>query len=134
MVQQKIPNFSYHSKLSTRNISLSIKADGNIIDEFDNPNFLNSFYETFGYTTALALKGILAEEFIWTEYISPTSAKHTSCLQMHIIEFLNKHSAKFRGLYGGESKGWLATHAAGRIKDELCIACRLNEFCSKGKI
>ena len=130
----KIPAFSYSSKPTLRESTLKIKADGQVVDEFHDPKILNLFYETFGYKADMAMNGVLADEFIWTEYISPPSIKNYRCLQMHIVEFLNTHSSKFRELYGKESKQWLADHASQRNTEELCVTCKLNGFCSKSKM
>lgn len=90
---------------------------------------LNKFYGVFGYTKEIAMAGNLPDEFIWTEYVSG-AAKYSVCYQMHIIEYLNKHSEKFRNLYGEECGVWLTAHAEEKAaEDSLCVACRIKPGC-----
>jgi hypothetical protein len=48
----------------------------------------------------MANAGILPDEFIWEEYIKDKAASCAACYQLHIIEYLLKHSAAFFQKFG----------------------------------
>ena len=77
----------------------------------------------------MAKEGILPDEFIWDEYIKAGSVKSTACMQMHIIEYLNKFSGSFRKKYSDQYKSWIVADAKPENED-LCFSCDLKPFCS----
>jgi len=88
-----------------------------------------AFYAEFGYTEDIKKSGLMPEEFIWTEYIKD-GKNRPSCIQMHIVEYLNKHSKTFKQKYGHLYAQWRADHELEKIKaTELCAACKLKKFC-----
>jgi hypothetical protein len=95
-------------------------ANGEVIDKIDN---LDEFYKLFGYTDEIANTGILADEFIWDNYVKDN--RFDACLQMHIVEYLNKHSAKFKELYGGQYEEYVKEHVKAReARGCECYACK----------
>ncbi len=131
-MQQIIPHFQYHAKcISSKNLCC-IKADGQAIHEISDYGELDKFYRVFGYTNEIAKSGIVPDEFIWDKYIKGAAAKYSVCYQMHIIEHLNEHSAKFRSLYGDQYENWMMAYLAEKTAvEDLCFSCRMKEFCSK---
>jgi hypothetical protein len=132
-MQLQIPHFNYYAKRVSSKSLWCFEADGEVVYETSNTEDLDKFYRVFGYTREMGMAGILPEEFIWTEYIKgEATAKYTACYQMHIIEYLKNHSAKFRNLYGVECEKWLVAHAEAKVaEDALCVACKMKPFCSK---
>lgn len=131
-MQKKIPHFSYHTKWNTQDIVCSIEANGDVIHNVSSFDDMDVFYRVFGYTEDAAKKGILPEEFVWSEYIRDGAGKFSDCVQMHLIEYLNLHSAKFKSLHGDDCSKWMLDHAEARkAKGELCIACKIEPICSK---
>lgn len=134
-MHNKIPHFSFHSTSYVTNMLCAIKADGEVIHNIRNINELNDFYSVFGYTDEMNKNGIMADEFIWDEYIRSDPNQFSDCVQMHLIEYLNNYSMTFRSAYGNVCKGWMTEHAKARKeKRELCIACKIENGCKKGKL
>ncbi len=120
-----IPHFKYHYvDISGRRL-LRIEAEGKIFHEVEN---LNEFYQVFGYRIDPAQQpDLLPDEFIWAEYVNDPKSDLSSCIQVHIIEYLNTHSDCFRKEFGGHFERWMANHANIRAKQgKSCIACRFN--------
>jgi hypothetical protein len=100
--------------------------DAQIVHQIDD---MDKFYETMGYTHEMQLQGVLAEEFIWEEYVS-SSAPLTACYQKHIIEYMLKNSPSFKEKYGEQCASWIADHANARVVSrKFCKKCNINEFC-----
>ena len=133
-MQQIIPHFQYHAKcISSKNLCC-IKADGQAIHEISDYGELDKFYRVFGYTADKPKAGILPDEFIWDEYIKDNPVAYTDCLQIHIIEYLIKHSDTFRKRYGEQCESWIAAHAESvTARGVLCVTCRMKPYCSKRK-
>jgi hypothetical protein len=66
------------------------------------------FYKALGYTDKTKKSGLLPEEFIWVEYHKDGSKKTEICLQLKIIEYLNKQSAAYKERYAAQFEYWLA--------------------------
>jgi hypothetical protein len=82
----------------------------------------------------MAKAGILPDEFIWEEYVKDCAVNFESCLQMHIIEYLNKHSTIFKEKYDNQYEGLLARHALEReARGVACFVCRMKPFCIRLK-
>jgi 3-dehydroquinate synthetase len=95
-------------------------ANGDLIDKIDS---LDEFYKEFGYTAEIAKTGILADEFIWDNYVKDRSLD--ACLQMHIVQYLIKHSLKFKELYVHCYEEYVKEHVDARIARGFeCIACK----------
>ena len=90
---------------------------------------LEQFYEIFGFTHALRQLGIVPEEFIWDKYVNAkTKALNFDiCMQIHLIEYLEKYSETFMKKYGNQYKAWKAAHllAARSAEGTACISCKL---------
>jgi len=69
----------------------------------------HEFYKALGYTDDVMKSGLLPEEFIWSEFHKDNCKKSEVCLQVKIIEYLNKHSATFKDKYAEQCKIWLAS-------------------------
>ena len=122
-----IPHFKYRFvNISSRRIPC-IETCGRVIHEIRN---LEEFYSLFGYSPEMSKAGVLPDEYIWAEYIKDSSADFTPCIQMHIIEYLRKHSIAFNKEYGDQCESWIAEHD--KIKTErgiACAACRMKPYC-----
>jgi hypothetical protein len=113
----------------------AIKVDGEVIHNIRRIDELNEFYRVFGYTDEMTKNGIVADEFVWDEYIRSDPNQFSDCVQMHLIEYLNKYSPTFISKYGDVCKGWMTEHAnARKEKRELCIACKIETGCKKDKL
>jgi hypothetical protein len=127
-MQNQIPHFKINT---VRNIDKQlgyIDANGVVLHWVKD---LAEFYSALGYTHSMAKAGVLPDEFIWDEYIKDGAASSTACMQMHIIEYLSKHSEGFREKYGDQYKSWIATYKdAIKEDDEMCLSCSVMRFCS----
>ena len=125
---RRIPHFKYDLKNAASASFSCIEADGKIIHRIADAH---EFYRAFGYKEDMARQGILPEEFIWAEYVKGRNASFSSCIQVHIIEYLNTHSATFRQMYGKQYASLLEQHARAREAGGLsCAACRVNLPCN----
>jgi hypothetical protein len=105
----------------------SIVADGSLIFHIDD---LDKFYQALGYTLEMKMRGVLAEEFIWEEYVKSSSEMLTACYQKHIIEYMLKNSPSFKEQYGAQCLSWIAEHANVRIVSrKFCKKCNIKQFC-----
>lgn len=104
---------------------LCIEAGGKVFCEVSNPG---EFYHVFGYRADTAQPpDLLPDEFLWVEYVNNPKADFSSCMQIHIIEYLKKHSESFMIQFGARCEKWIADHARLRAKIGVsCIACRFN--------
>ncbi len=104
---------------------LCVESGGKIFCEVPRPS---EFYHVFGYPADPAQQpGLLPDEFLWTEYVNNPKADFSSCMQIHIIEYLKKHSELFMTEFGEHCDKWIADHVTLREKKGIsCIACRLN--------
>jgi len=129
-MQNQMPHFKYRFITNRANKHVAcIEVERRVVHEIRN---LDEFYKTFGYDQHIAQAGILPDEFIWEKYIQSPDGDFSACLQMHIIEYLKKHSAAFREEYGNQCEGWLAAHAEVRAKRGMaCAACRMEPFGEK---
>jgi hypothetical protein len=121
----KIPIVKYRPKGLAGQLGF-IEVDGRSIHKIED---LDAFYKEFGYTSDMAQAGILPDEFIWQKYIKGNETNSSSCLQIHTIEYLRKHSAAFREEYGEQSVAWIKAHATSTAKGDLCTACRMEPVC-----
>lgn len=127
-MRSQIPFLSYCSKDPLNRYFGHIEVDGEIIHRVED---LNAFYEAFGYIDDMRKQGVLPEEFIWDEYVKDSVENHTACYQIHLVEYLIKHSDVFRKKYGVQCVEWLAAHAEDvTARDELCVTCRKQSFCA----
>ena len=70
---------------------------------------VHEFYRALGYNDEILKTGLLPEEYIWNQYHKDKSEKSEVCLQIKIIEYLNKHSPTFKDNYAVECEHWLAS-------------------------
>lgn len=118
-----IPHFKFHYvDISGRRL-LRIEAGGKVFHDVEN---LKEFYQVFGYGADPEMHtDVLPDEFIWAEYINNPQADFSSCIQVHIIEYLNAHSEAFQSEYGKHFGKWMDDHANAKAKSGvLCVACR----------
>ncbi len=122
VVQETMPRFKYrYANLLNRRVPC-IEAEGKIIHEIRN---LDEFYGMFGYTPDASRAGLLPDEFIWAEYINNADSDFSPCIQMHIAEYLKKHSDAFNQAYGDRWDRWVAEHDKLRgSRGALCVVCR----------
>jgi hypothetical protein len=121
----KIPHFSFVTNAAHHDHYKCIVAGDDVIEKM---NSLDEFYKVFGYTIELAKAGIGADEFMWDHYLK--DARLSACVQMHVIEYLNKHSARFNALYGGHYEEHVKDHALTReARGFACFACKHESFC-----
>ena len=131
----KIPHFLFHTTSYVTNLLCAIKVDGEVIHNIRRIDELHSFYRVFGYTDEMTKQGIMADEFIWDEYIRSDPHQFSDCVQMHLLEYLYKYSPTFKSAFGNVCKGWMAELARVRKeKRELCIACKIEPDCKKAKL
>jgi hypothetical protein len=95
------------------------------IHHIDN---VHEFYRALGHTDEMRLKGILAEEFVWTEYHKDESKYSEICLQVRIIQYLSRHSATFIEKYAAQCDSWLAACLKRCISNSPgCMSCSCNQ-------
>ena len=128
-MQNSIPHFKHCSRGGSDKQYGFIAIDGEFLHKIEN---LDEFYRAFGYTAEMAKEGVLPDEFIWDEYIKDAPLAYTFCLQIHIIEYLVKHSDTFRKRYAEQCGSWIAAHVeAVTARGVLCATCKMHPFCSK---
>jgi len=128
-MQNTMPHFKYHHASVSNGYVASIEAEGKFVHRISN---LDDFYRAFGYTKDMRRDGLLPDEFIWDEYINNPIGDFTACCQMHLIEYLKKHSDLFVAQYGNKIESWCTAHAEVRAKRGVaCAACRMEPLCSK---
>ncbi len=129
-MQNPMPHFAYNPPKSSNGYVASVAINGNVIHQIKN---LNAFYMEFGYTAEMRKAGVLPDEFIWDEYTKGNLSPYASCFQMHIVEYLAKHSIAFIGEYGNQYQDWFDDHVkAVTEKNVLCVRCRVESFCQIG--
>ncbi len=122
-----MPHFKYHLTNVSRMNFGCIEVAGEVIHKIDN---VDEFYKEFGYTPDIRKAGVLPDEYVWDEYINNATVNNAACLQMHIIEYLIKHSESFRRKYGVQCESWIADHAKETVaRGVACAACRMESFC-----
>ena len=117
-MSDKIPHLVYQLPALYNKQCGAIKLQGKVIHEIGN---IDEFYKALGYTPEMAKKRILPDEFIWDRYFRFNDRNCASCNQLHIIEYLLKHSVTFVKQYGHECDDWIAEHAEARA------ACNVTE-------
>ncbi len=119
----QLPRFKYRSKDPDNKHYGCIELGGEVVHKIEN---LDEFHKAFGYTPDLAKAGILPDEFIWEEYIRDSAKNCNTCFQMHIIEYLIKHSASFRKKYEEQCEEWINAFAETRLAcgGSVCPACK----------
>lgn len=121
-MQTSIPRLTYLPKTPSGGYSPCIKVNGKVVHHIED---LGEFHKVFGYTQDIAKAGILPDEFIWEEYFKGIAANRTACFQVHLIEYLLKHSALFRKEYADQCESWIIAHAEARSAcGEVCCACK----------
>ena len=121
----EIPHFNYTISSPHHQHYMCIVDKDDVIDKIDN---LDEFYKEFGYTAEIAKAGVMAEEFIWEHYVK--NKDFNACFQMHIVDYLNKHSEKFIELYGEQYESYVKSHVVAReARGSECYACKHNKFC-----
>lgn len=121
---KKIPQFSYDlSCKAKRTASIHVAHI-----EFDTIKNVADFLRELGYTDEIrGGSGILPEEFIWETYTRNGAIKSARCLQPKIIEYLFKHSDRFRKEYGHEYVSIIGRCVSEKNDDsELCVACPMH--------
>ena len=89
----------------------------------------DEFYSALGFTDEMRQAGVLAEEFMWTEYRKDNSEKAEVCLQIKIIEYLKTHSATFNEKYATECEDWIASCEKLFLSNTpMCADCNENKY------
>jgi hypothetical protein len=122
-MQVQIPYFKYRTKDPSNKHLGCIVLAGEVIHKIED---LNEFHKALGYTRDIAKAGMLPDEFIWDRYIRDAAKNCKICFQLHIIEYLLKHSASFRKKYEGQCEDWMAAHAeaSSTCGGIVCPACK----------
>lgn len=123
-MSNEIPHFKYNR------INLRNKQFGCIMlheDVIHRIALMDEFYKEFGYTLELAKNKILPEEFIWETFFRYPGRNCDACYQLHMIEYLLKHSDTFAKKYGHECDDWIAAHAEAKAACKLeCVDKKLS--------
>jgi len=129
-MQSRIPYFSYDPPKISTGEAACIRVDGRIIHRI---NDLDGFYKELGYTAELNKAGLMPAEFIWNEYVLGNPPPYAACLQMHIVEYLEKNSVTFLIKYGGQYHDWFDDHVKAVTESNVsCVSCRMKSFCKIG--
>lgn len=122
-IESNIPHFNYQLSSIHHPHFQCIEVDGEVIHHIQD---LDAFYAVFGYTPAMKQSYVSPEEFIWAEYVNDSNIQHANCMQMRIMEYLNKYSVAFREKYGAQYGRLLAAHAEEiAARGVTCIVCRM---------
>jgi hypothetical protein len=120
-MQTTPPYFKYRSKSRLGKHGGCIELEGEVIHTVNN---IDEFHKTFGYGNEQAKAGIMPEEFIWEEYFRDAANKSTSCFQIHLIDYLIRHSLAFRARYADQVGEWFTLHARSSARSGVsCGAC-----------
>lgn len=116
-----VPHLKYRSK-DPANKHLGVveidEAEKYWIDDLEH------FYEAFGYSNDMRKWGVLPDEFIWQEYLSDSANGSSTCFQLHLIEYLIKHSSSFLKMHENQYNDWIAALAEARsASGKDCCAC-----------
>jgi hypothetical protein len=85
---------------------------------------VHEFYRALGYNDEISKTGLLPEEFVCFEFHKDKNERPTVCLQVKIIEYLNKHSPTFKKNYAVENEHWLASCIKRRANNSTkCTGC-----------
>jgi hypothetical protein len=88
---------------------------------------VHDFYRALGYKDEFSKIRLFPEEFVWFEYHKDKSEMPTVCLQVKIIEYLNKHSTTFKKNYAVECEHWLASCIKSRANNSIeCTGCTVD--------
>ena len=101
-MQNKTPYFK--TKIKPKSC---IVLDGEVVHVIDG---LDSFYKHFGYTTEMAKKGILPDEYIWEAFFKNQISDCISCHQLHITEYLLNQAGPFAMKNRDKCIEWIAEH------------------------
>jgi hypothetical protein len=87
-------------------------------------NDADEFYKEMGYNEEIRKTGLMPKEFIWDKYHKENNKKSEVCLQVKIIEYLNKHSPSFKKNFSVECEHWLLSCKEKRSnKSTSCTDC-----------
>ncbi len=121
-----IPHFKYHPARVATKKAPCIEVEREIIHTIEYPD---EFYKAFGYAPNMGKAGVLPDEFIWSEYIQNSKSDFSACIQIHIMEYLIKHSGTFIEKYGIKCAAWLDSHAVEKCATgKRCAICKLEPF------
>lgn len=88
---------------------------------------IDEFLKALGYTLEVNRAGLLADEFIWAEYLKDGCTKSGMCLQAKVIEYLSKHSTTFIEKHAGQLKRLVGSCSEGRARENAdCGDCLLH--------
>jgi len=76
---------------------------------------LNEFYSTFGDVDQMRKNGVMPEEFILDTFVNHQARNCQSCYQLHLIQYLVKHSDTFLNKFGEQLEEWINTYSTERI-------------------
>lgn len=124
-----LPSLKYHLNPGHMHFG-SIVAAGEVLHKVTD---LDEFYRGFGYTAELRKAGVLPEEFMWEEYIKgERGVIFSTCMQVHMIEYLLLKSARFRQRYAEPAEKFVLAHAEEKLTLSVrCAACRIKEACEE---
>ena len=124
-----IPRLTYSNPRASNKFCWQIEENKDVIHIIANDD-IDRFFDALGYTNEIHSRGVLAEEYIWEEYVKQPSAMLSECLQKHLLQYMLKYSASFKDKHGVECAIWIDNHA--RIRNasrSFCNKCRSMQFC-----
>ena len=118
--QINIPYFICRTPSAGSKFIGSIEMEGKVIH---STNDLSELYKSCGYSVDLAKEGLLPDEYIWETYFKHNNGNCICCYQLHLIEFLLKHSGTFFVKYRDQCEVWIAAHAQTRAAcvEKACV-------------
>lgn len=112
-----IPIFKFHIKSTATDYFGRIELKKDVVCRISD---FAELYKYLGYGTDLAKTGILPEEYIWETFFKHSDRNCISCYQLHLIEYLLKHSDTFTKKFMHQCDDLVEVHAKARS------ACKVN--------
>jgi hypothetical protein len=123
-MRTQIPHFKYRSKDPAQRHFGLIEFEGHVIHWIDD---LEDFYQAFGFNNDMRKRGVLPDDFMREEYLCGAKGESAACFQVHVIEYLSKHSASFRNKYENQYKDWIAAlYEDISAISIICSVCKAN--------
>jgi hypothetical protein len=108
----KVPHFKFHIKSTSTKFYGRIELKGEVIYIIED---LGEFYKVCGYNLEMAKEAILPDQYIWNTFFRFNKIRNcSSCYQLHVIEFLLRHSDTFTKKFRNMCEDWIEIHAKAR--------------------
>ena len=130
-MQPQIPHFKYSSKDPAHQHLGFIEDEREVVYWIDD---LDEFYQAFGYSDDMRKWGVLPDDYLWEEFLCDSKSKYSACFQIHIIEYLLKHSPLFVNEHWHQCDNWIAALnkelSSNGTECHTCIVKRSEKYCS----